>query len=234
MRVRSPEELKKAGRDISQSIGKTLDTFESARGSAGEEKTQSRPKRLSDYTGFRFFSLGPVYELLGVPFDILGEFHDLTGDPFTVITLEFKHPFVEPLADWSRVVQGVPSDVFETLKRHLETQGAHFGEERLYSEIVGVEMLVEDPLERDEASVVTGLDALVTVFVPTTVRYSVMPASRHGSLPIRLYRNPPEARIALLGKATGNEPVTEGELQAFFDKGTLPPEIPGLPELPRH
>lgn len=226
MKVQSLPAVKEQGAAFNNAVGKKLSETESDAGAVGAERLRSLPRCLADFTGITFFSLGPVYERLGIDFDILAEFNMLTKAAFSAITLEFKRPVIAGLTQWGRVLQGIPDEIFPLFRRHMDTQGAHFGAERVYSEIVGVDLLVEDPLERDEAIIVTGRKTVITVFVPSTALYSLLPAPASGGLlPVTLYRQPPSAAVALRGKATGNEPITEADLTAYAQLGKLPPEL---------
>ena len=74
-----------------------------------------------DYT---WFTLGPAYFMLGIPFDLLSAFIDTPeGDRAGNITCRVPSMFIPDIAGWENVVQGIQPDRWPAMYRYLMESG---------------------------------------------------------------------------------------------------------------
>ena len=150
--------------------GELLDTREVSEETLGVEKAY-RVRRLADFTGFRFFTLGPVYITMNVPFDILGAFaSDCETGEFERHALTFKHNIIQGIEAWSPILEGIPVELWSDFEQYMATQSMRDRGRGLYASVDAYRVKILDPLGVDASDLSQGPDdqALITVFAPST------------------------------------------------------------------
>jgi len=166
--------------------------------------------RLTDYPGLTFFSLGPLYVVLRIPFNILETFAVDTGmGTFERHTLYFSHPIVRGLGDWSFILEGIPDAVATTLFKYLDTQVAVVRHSGVYSTFLRRDVAIADPYGVDRKDLLPGEDPTrIVIYVPSTNQYRVdLMESPPGPPPVslRVQQWPALPKVVAEGNAALNK-----------------------------
>jgi len=159
-------------------------------------------KRLSDYSGIKFFTIGPVYITASIPFDIVEDYKVRLKYTGPRLLLNFNHSIVDGIGSWCNLLEGVGAQAFDTLTRFVITQSAI---RRATKELWGAvyqDVTIIDPCAVDNNAVTPiGGTATIRVFLPCGNKYRLTVAKAGSSIVLK--REPPlltrikEAKIAL-------------------------------------
>lgn len=183
-------------------------------------------KRLRDFTGFTFFTLGTCYEMVGIDQDVIGAYDADTSERFTVLTHHFKLPIIAAESGWSYVLQGLETPVFENFKawferlgfRTYKPDGVTVAE---YWGARGYPVTVQDPLAREERAL-EGADPAIWVFCPRNTKYTVLPVVHAGVLPVRFARGDVDPQLLREARGLFDHETTEAEYIKFQQTGETP------------
>jgi hypothetical protein len=193
-------QTKKLAGQFNADRNKVIDTGDVATVPIRQENATTA-RRLSDFTGFTFYTLGPVYTVARIGFDIVGEFGNHVGFTGPRIVLRLRSRFFEGLGPWDTVIEGIPTEHMPGLKRFMATQTAFMVDTGAYWRFEPEVITCPDPLGIDRLDIQGPDDtATVLVFVPSgnTTRYTVAAAKEP---PFRLSALPPRAAVVVEGRA---------------------------------
>jgi len=160
--------------------------------------------RLEDYGGITFFSLGPLYIALQIPFNIVETFAADTGmGDFEKHVIYFAHPVIRRLGPWRFILEGIPDAVAGVLFQYLDTQVMVRREEAIYAKFLRRDVSIADPFGVDRQDLLPGEDpARIVVYVPSTNQYRIDLADPPPG--------PPPVSLDLLQWPAQEDVVTEG------------------------
>ena len=194
--------------------GNLIDVIELGKRRGRVEKP-SQPRRLKDFTGYAFFTLGPVYTWCNVDRDMIEAFRELTTPDAHVRTfdpprlaLQFRKPILETCNNaWDYYLEAVSLEYIQQLKDLVTTQRFRVHDpadvkKTTYWGADVVDRIIPDPIaiERNDYTEGTGKDdCMIHVFLPSgnVHRIGISPMS---TLPVRLVRRPPDKAIVLEAK----------------------------------
>jgi hypothetical protein len=198
-------------------LGKAADQFNKDKGRVIDEQPVepiavqkekfSQAKRLADFTGFRFYSMGPLYVHVGIPFDIMGGFGQATGFKGPRLLLTFDHDVLTPLDRWGNRLEGIPAENYVVLQQFMLTQSVTRIDADEYWAFDYKEVLIPDPLGIDRKEV--NIDdphphAIVGVFLPSGNKYRLDTAGPAGAGILLAKRLPKASAVhegtAILGR----------------------------------
>lgn len=150
---------------------------------------------LGEYTGFRFYSLGPAYVTLAIPFDIVAEFRNTTQVECTrkVVRLQ-RHILFPQLEEWGTVLEGMPAAEFAVFCQYMETQTAMDKQTGTLWHFRRRDLVIPDPVSVDERRL-SGETAAVSVFLPSGEKYRLDAAPDAVTATIRMVRCRPAADV---------------------------------------
>jgi hypothetical protein len=152
-------------------------------------------KRLSDFGGFRFYTLGPAYVHVGIPVNLLGVFGQLTGFEGPQLLHKFDHDLFSGLAEWGNCIEGMPEEHYIALQHYMATQVFTREDAGEYWSFDYKEVSIPDPfaVDRKEAGNGTAY-ATVGVFLPSGNKYRLDTGGLDG-VTVRLVPRPAKAEV---------------------------------------
>ena len=182
-------------------------------------------KRLRDFSGFTFFTLGACYETVRIEHDIVGAYDAETPEKFTLLTHHFQLPILAG-KEWSCVLQGMETPVFENFKAWVELvrirrPGTAAGSKIEFWQMRDYPVAVQDPLAREERTI-AGADPVIHVFAPAGLEYTLVPEIAAGILPVRFARAMRDPLLLREAEGAFGHPVTEAEYLEFQRTGKVP------------
>lgn len=136
----------------------------------------STAKRLSEFTGFAFYTLGPVYTVARIGFDIVGDYGNHTGFTGPRVIVNLRAPLFDGLGAWSNILEGIPVEHMIGLRRFMASQTALMVDTGIYWRFEEEIIKCPDPLGIDRLDIQGPDDtAEITVFVPSgnRTRYTI-------------------------------------------------------------
>jgi|BioPla2DNA2_1021312.scaffolds.fasta_scaffold15359_2 hypothetical protein len=194
------EQTKRMANQFNTDRGSIVDSGDVATVHIREENATTA-SRLSEFTGFTFYTLGPVYTVARVGFDIVGEYGNHVGFTGPRIVLRLRTPLFDGLGPWNTVIEGIPNEHMPSLKRFMATQTGFTVDTGVYWRFEEDTITCLDPLGVDRMDI-RGPDdtATIVVFVPSGNRTRYVVDTRSAP-PIRFTTAPPRAAVVVEGRA---------------------------------
>ena len=161
----------------------------------------STARRLSEFTGFAFYTLGPVYTVARIGFDIVGDYGNHTGFTGPRVIINLRAPLFDGLGGWSNVLEGIPLEHMSGLRRFMASQTALMVDTGIYWRFEEEVIRCPDPLGIDRLDIQGPDDmAEITVFVPSgnRMRYTV---KRPATPPLQLIAAQPRTAVVVEARA---------------------------------
>lgn len=170
-------------------------------------------KRLKDITGFSFYSLGPVYAVTRIGFDIVGNYGNMAGFKGPRVLLQLRSRMFNGLGPWDTVLEGLPHEHMAAFRQFMATQSAMVGDTGIYWRFDEEIVSCPDPLGVDRLDITGPEDvARVSIFLPSgnQARYAV---SRPHVPPMSITRVVPRSFIVAEGRAAFDARRKQGLVQ---------------------
>jgi hypothetical protein len=203
---------RKIGKEAAfRGVGEAATAFNKAKGKKiGEgsievvgirRESSANSRRLSDITGYSFYTLGPVYAATKIKFDIVGNYGNLVTLDVPRVLLTLRTSLFTNLGPWNTVLEGLPTGHVRQLVRFMETQTAMDISTNTYWRFEAMQVTMPDPIGVDRMDIVGPADNVtITVFVPTGNRQR-RSVDAHINPPATVYTLPPQAHVVMEAKA---------------------------------
>lgn len=164
-------------------------------------ESSANSRRLSDITGYSFYTLGPVYAATKIKFDIVGNYGNMVTLDVPRVLLTLNTRLFDNLGPWNTVLEGLPTAHARQLVRFMETQTAMDVSTNTYWRFEAIQVTMPDPLGIDRLDIVGPADDVtITVFVPTGNRQRCVVDSRINP-PATIKILPPQSHVVMEAKA---------------------------------
>ena len=172
------EAIRRAGQAANQFNAAKDNIIDSGKVAAVKVRRESAStaRRLSEFTGFSFYTLGPVYTVARIGFDIVGDYGNHTGFVGPRVIINLRAPFFDGLGAWNTVLEGIPTEHMIGLRRFMASQTALMVDTGIYWRFEEETITCPDPLGVDRLDIQGPADtAEITVFVPSgnRARYTI-------------------------------------------------------------